>query len=80
MTELKQLPLHIVKDMDDLARLLSTKLEYHHLYCQFCKGRLTRYWLLKLVEMGVKSVSFCNGHTIYPTSELTYIKPMLKKR
>ncbi len=67
-------PMHIALDVDAFDTLLSHPLMHPHIYCNFHKSYLSHAQLLKLNELQVKSVSFCDGYTIYPTHELTRLR------
>ncbi len=67
-------PMHIVLDVSAFDTLLSKPLAKKHIYCNFHKAYLTHAQLLKLTQLDIQSVSFCDGHTIYPNHELTRLR------
>lgn len=67
----------IVLDVSALDTLLSQPLTKKHIYCNFHKAYLSHAHMVKLVQLNIQSVSFCDGYTIYPTHELTQLR---KKR
>lgn len=67
-------PMHIVLDVSAFDALLSKPLTKKHIYCNFNKEYLTHAHLTKLAQLNIQSVSFCDGHTIYPNHELTRLR------
>ncbi len=61
--------LYYVETLDAFEQLLERPvLDKEHIYCGFQKKCLHPYHLVKLKDRHIKSISFADAYTIYPTS------------
>ncbi len=67
--------LYFVKTIEALEALMTSPiLEKEHIYCGFQRGSLQHKHLTILRDRKIKSVSFDNAHTIYPSHQLTQLQ------